>query len=64
MNVDNIDNRARDIKLTRVLLTIVAAVFFVLGWAARAGFSFSGLVLRWCLAACAEGWATRKGTET
>lgn len=63
MRVETIDERAKKISLVRVLLTFIAAVFFGLGYAVRTLFAFTGLVLRWSLAAIAVGWETRKETE-
>lgn len=63
MRIDKIDERARNINLLRVLLSAIAGVFFVLGWAARFVFAFAGLVLRWILAAVVVGWESRKETE-
>jgi hypothetical protein len=50
--VDEIGAQARDARPGRAVLTVIAAVFFALGWcAARAV-----LCVAWCCVAVREGW--------
>lgn len=50
--VDDITDRARQVHLGRVLLTVVAAVFFSIGWIAGAAF----MAIAWCGTAVKVGW--------
>lgn len=50
--LDEITAQARQVHVGRVLLTLIAAVFFGLGWAA--GRMFYGLA--WCGVAVRVGW--------
>ena len=50
--LDDITRQAREVRFGRVLLTVLAAVFFGLGWAA--GRFFLGIA--WCLIAVRVGW--------
>lgn len=63
MNTEKIEERAASIKLVRVLLTVIAALFFSIGWLTRVIFSVVRLSIVWSLAAAAEGWDQRKGDE-
>ena len=64
LDTSSIDERARSISLVRVLLTIVAAFFFSIGYVARILFAIGGLVLRWSIAAVQIGWESRRERET
>jgi hypothetical protein len=50
--VGRISTEAREVHLGRTLLTIIAAVFFAIGWAAARVF----LALAWCGVAVKVGW--------
>jgi hypothetical protein len=50
--VDEITAQARQVHLGRVLLTVLAAVFFAIGWSA--GRFFLGVA--WCAVAVKLGW--------
>lgn len=52
VHLDEITAQARDIRLGRVLLTVLAAVFFALGW--TVGRVFLGVA--WCAVAVKVGW--------
>ena len=50
--VDRIGVEARDVHIGRVLLTILAALFFAIGWVVAKVF----LALAWCGVAVKVGW--------
>ena len=50
--LEQISREARQVRFGRILLTLIAAVFFGLGWAA--GRVFYGLA--WCGVAVRVGW--------
>ena len=52
VRVDDITTQAREVALGRTLLTVVAAVFFAIGWIA----STAWLALCWCAVAVRAGW--------
>jgi hypothetical protein len=55
-DIDVIAARARDAKPGRVLLTVLAAVLFCLGWGVRKFFAVIWLAVAWSYFAAAEGW--------
>jgi hypothetical protein len=55
--LDQITRQARDVQFGRVLLTVLAAVFFGIGWAA--GRFFYGLA--WFGVAVRVGWQEGRG---
>jgi hypothetical protein len=62
--LDRIERRARHARPGRVLLTVIAAVLFALGWLACKAFAVAWLALAWCGSALAEGWiSARAGQE-
>lgn len=50
--VDDITEQARQVHFGRVLLTVLAAVFFAIGWLAGAVF----MAIAWCGTAVKVGW--------
>lgn len=50
--LDQISDQARQVRFGRVLLTLVAAVFYGLGWVAGRVF----LAVAWCGVAVRVGW--------
>jgi hypothetical protein len=52
VNVPEITAQAREVRLGRLLLTIVGFVFFAAGWAA----SICWLAICWCAVAVRTGW--------
>ena len=52
MPVDQITERARQVRFGRLLLAAFAAVFFAIGWCAARFF----LGLAWCAVAVRVGW--------
>jgi hypothetical protein len=50
--LDQITRQARDVRFGRVLLTVLAAVFFGIGWAVGRFF----YALAWCAVAVRVGW--------
>jgi hypothetical protein len=55
-DIDVISARARQARPGRVLLTMLAAVLFGLGWTVRKLFAVIWLGGAWCFFAVAEGW--------
>lgn len=51
--VDRITTQARDVRFGRTILTIIAAVFFSLGWVVAKVW----LAVVWCAVAVKVGWA-------
>jgi hypothetical protein len=52
VQLDDITERAHQVRFGRVLLTVLAAVFFAIGWTAGRFF----LALAWCGVAVKVGW--------
>ena len=52
LQLDEITAQARQVRFGQVLLTVLAAVFFGLGWAVGRFF----LALAWCAVAVKLGW--------
>ena len=50
--VDEITEQARQVHMGRTLLTVIAAVFFCLGWTASRAF----FAMAWCAVAVRVGW--------
>jgi uncharacterized membrane protein YedE/YeeE len=62
--LDRIEQRARHARPGRVLLTVIAAVLFGLGWVACRACAVAWLAVAWCGSAVAEGWiSARSGRE-
>ena len=62
--LDRIEHRARHARPGRVLLTVIAAVLFALGWTACKAFALAWLAAAWCASAVIEGWTSaRTGQE-
>ena len=63
--LDRIEHRARHARPGRVLLTVIAAVLFGLGWTVCKAFALAWLAAAWCGSAVAEGWVSaRAGQES
>jgi len=58
--LDRIERRARQAHPGRVLLTVIAAVLFGLGWLAYKACAVTWLAAAWCGSAVIEGWQTAK----
>lgn len=54
--LDRITTQAREIRFGRVLLTVLAAVFFGLGWMTARAFAALWLALTWSAVAVKVGW--------
>jgi hypothetical protein len=52
MPLDEITRQARQVRFGRVLLTVLAAVFFGIGWLVARLF----LAVAWCAVAVRTGW--------
>lgn len=55
--VDEITARAREVKFSRVLLTLVLGFFYLIGWAA--GHAWIGVVI--CALSVRRGWMEGQG---
>lgn len=58
--IDNVHAQARELRPLRVLLTVLAFPFFVLGWGIRVVVGAVWFVLAWCWAAVVVGWQAAK----
>lgn len=61
--VERISERARSASPGRVVLTVIAAVLFGLGWAAFKAVAVSWLVIAWCGSAVVEGWQSARAAQ-
>jgi len=62
MLVHDITDRARQIQFSRVLLTVLAGMFYALGWIAARTFGVIWLALTWSAVAVKVGW--QEGRKT
>ena len=58
--LDRIEQRARQAHPGRVLLTVIAAVLFGVGWLACRACAVTWLAAAWCASAVIEGWQSAK----
>ena len=56
VDIGRINAEARDIQPGRVVLTVLAAVLWGIGWTARKTFVVAWLVLAWSWTAVRLGW--------
>lgn len=61
--LDRIEARARQAHPGRVLLTVIAAALFGLGWLACKTCAVTWLAVAWCGSAVIEGWQTAKAGQ-
>ncbi len=61
--LDRIERRARQAHPGRVLLTVIAAVLFALGWATYKTCAIAWLAAAWAGSAVIEGWQTAKAGQ-
>jgi uncharacterized membrane protein YedE/YeeE len=61
--LDRIEQRARQAHPGRVLLTVIAAVLFGLGWVAFKACAVMWLAVAWCASAVIEGWQSAKAGQ-
>lgn len=61
--VDRISAQARDVHPGRVLLTLLAGLFFGLGWVAFKVCAVVWLAFAWCAVATREGWHEARGPK-
>lgn len=54
--VERVSQRAREVKFSRVMASLLGSVFFFLGWLAAKVFTVSWFVIVWCALATADGW--------
>lgn len=59
--VGTITAEARAIPLSKLLLTLIAAVLFGVGWVVAKAFMGIAFVLAWCAAAMRVGWRDARG---
>jgi hypothetical protein len=58
--VSRISAQARQVHAGRALLTLIAGLFFVLGWVTFKVFAVLWLAVVWCAVATREGWREAK----
>lgn len=56
VDIGRIGAEARDIQFRRVILTVLAAILYAIGWTARKIFVVAWLVLAWSWTAVKLGW--------
>jgi hypothetical protein len=61
--VERISERAARARPGVVVLTVIAAVFFGLGWVTCKAFSGAWFAAAWCGSAVAEGWIAAKAAQ-
>lgn len=61
--LDRIEHRARHARPGRVLLTLLAAALFALGWLTCKAFALAWLAVAWCGSAVAEGWISARAGQ-
>lgn len=54
--LDRITTQAREIRFSRVLLTVLASMFYALGWVTARGFGVIWLAMTWTAVAVKVGW--------
>lgn len=54
--LDRITSQAREIRFSRVLLTVLASVFYAAGWVAARTFALVWLAMTWTAVAVKVGW--------
>lgn len=59
--LDQVDENARELRPGRVVLTVVFAVLFAIGWLVGAVFRAVWLVIAWAWAAAVVGFNTSSG---
>lgn len=60
--LDRITTQAREIKFSRVLLTVLAGIFYGLGWITARAFGVIWLAMTWTAVAVKVGW--QEGRKT
>lgn len=61
--VAKITQQAREVHAGRTLLTLIAALFFALGWLALKVCQVAWLAGAWCAVATREGWRQARSTK-
>lgn len=61
--IERIDTEARDLRPGRVILTLFAAPFFVIGWVAAHVASAVWRVVTWCWVAILVGYRVANGKD-
>jgi hypothetical protein len=61
--LDRIEQRARHARPGRVVLTLLAAALFALGWLTCKAFAAAWLAAAWCASAVIEGWQSAKAGQ-
>jgi len=54
--LDRITKQAREIRFSRVFLTVLASMFYAVGWITARGFGVLWLALTWSAVAVKVGW--------
>ena len=58
---DRVQARAAEVRLSRMLLTALAALLWLVGWSACVVVTLVVVVLTWSIAAIRVGWADGRG---
>jgi len=61
--LDRIEQRARQAHPGRVLLTVIAAILYAVGWVAFKACAVTWLAGAWCASAVIEGWMSAKAGQ-
>lgn len=61
--VDRISGRAREVRFSRLLVTVIAGVLFAAGWLACKAFAVAWFAAAWSAVAVAEGWAEARRSQ-
>jgi hypothetical protein len=61
--VSRITTQAKQVHAGRTALTLIAGLFFVLGWVTFKTFAVLWLALVWCAVASREGWREAKRSK-
>lgn len=61
--LDRISTQAREVHLGRLVLTVLAAVLFGIGWAAFKSSAAFAVALAWSIAAVRVGWTDAKASR-
>lgn len=61
--VERITAQAREVHAGKTLMTLVAGLFFVIGWVAFRVVAVVWLAMVWCAVATREGWRESRKAE-
>lgn len=61
--LERINDRARDVRFTRALLTLLAGALYAVGWLTFKLCAAAWLAVAWCSSAVIEGWQQAKAGQ-